>query len=517
MGSIHWLFAAKRRFCAGAFVALSVLAGCGGVLPAAGPPTAIVSRGDLIQTVVASGTTLASGQAKLGFKVPGKIASINVAVGDTVATGQVLAELDSSDARAVLHQAQASDDAARAGLDLAQAKVQQLVQSAKPDNIAQANAQLDSAQQKLALAETGARAEQVQQAQASLQQAQARLESLQNGPRPEQVAVLQSQLDAARNALYAAQTSRDGACNPRNPDYVCSSAKAQVAAAENGIDTAQRQLTLATAPPMATDLQQAQAAVIQAQAQLNLLKANTPQDIQSARDAVTQSQAAAHLAAQPFTDADMAAVQAAVKQTQAQITQADAVLEAAKVNVDNTRLVAPSPGKVLQLNNVAGEIVSAANVPVVLGVGGLVVSVGLPENSFSQVKPGQPSEVTFDSLPGKTYGGKVSDLPSAGTAAQNLVSYVVTVSLDQSDDNVRPDMAARVTIRTLDRHGVLLVPNAAVQSYQGKNIVLTPSATQPARVEVQLGASDGHTTEVLGGIAEGQQVLLTARPFSASS
>jgi HlyD family secretion protein len=541
-----------------------LIAGCGAP-PSS--PSATVARGDLSQTVHAAGTVLTATQTKLGFKAGGRIASIDVAVGDTVPKGQVLAELDTTDATVAVHQAQAASQVARAGVAMAQAKLDQVLAGARPETIAQANAlaniareklrdllaggrpeqvaqaqaDLDAAQQKLDLALGGARQEQVQQARAGLQQAQAKLQALQNGPRPEQVAVLQEQVEAAKNALYTAQAVRDGDC--RSNGATCTVGQAQVTTAQAALDTAQRQLVLATAPPTATDLQQAQAAVDQAQAQVNMLLANTPQDVQTARDgvaraeqalalarnpstgpqiqqareAVNQADAAAQLAAHPYTDADVEAAQAAVQQAQAQSSLADAALEAAQVGLENLRITAPAAGKVLQVNNSAGEVVTAGTSAIVFGIGGLIVNAGLPQASFARVKPGQSADVTFDSIPGKTYSGSVTELPQAGTPTQNLVSYVVGVKLDQLDDSVKVGANGSVTIYTVQKKNVLLVPNAAVQTLQGKQAVMTLGDNGQARpAEVQLGLADDDNVEVLAGLAEGQRVQI-ARPADATS
>ncbi|HUZ78507.1 MAG TPA: biotin/lipoyl-binding protein [Chloroflexota bacterium] len=502
-------------------VAATALAACGSAGPSV--PTVTAQKGDFIQTVQAAGVTVASSQAKLAFRVSGRVSKIDVAVGDSVTKGQVLAELDPTDANTALQQAQAADNAAHAAQDVAQAKVQQLQDSAKPANIAQANAALDAAKQKLSLAQSGARKEQVQAAQANLQSAQAKLQALQQGPRPEQVAILNQQISAAKNSLFAAQTARDGACNKVAPAYLCSAGQAQVDAAQTAVDTAQKQLQLATAPPTATDLQQAQAAVDAAQAQVQLLQSNTPQDIQAARDAVTQASAAADLAAKPYTAADMAATQAAVEQAKAQVAEADASLAAAREGLASTRLTAPADGKILQVNNAVGELVGGPGLPgtgatIVLGSGGMVVNAGLPAVSLAQVKVGDPASVTFASLPGTTFSAKVTALPTAGTTTQDIVSYVVTIALDKPDARIRPGLDASVVIDTVHKQGVLLVPSLAVQSYQGKDIVLIPQASSPPKqVPVQVGLANARQTEILSGLNAGQKVLLVGRLLNNAS
>ncbi|HLY64831.1 MAG TPA: biotin/lipoyl-binding protein, partial [Chloroflexota bacterium] len=163
---------------ASAFAGLAlVLAGCG-VPPQQAVASATVKRGDLVQTVSASGTTVTPTQAKLSFTVSGKLAKIDVSAGDQVAAGQVLAEIDPSDLQSALQQTQSAKQAAEAAVAGAQAKVQQLLASAKPENIAQAKAAADAARQKLQLAQNGARPEQIQQAQAAVQAAQAKLQAL---------------------------------------------------------------------------------------------------------------------------------------------------------------------------------------------------------------------------------------------------------------------------------------------------------------------------------------------------
>ena len=207
-----------------------LLAACG--VPAqTSQAVAFAHKGDLVQSVTATGTTVSANQAKLSFKIPGKLATVSVSAGDQVTQGQVLAELESSDLQAAVQQAQAGRQLAQAGVDSAQAKVAQVLAGAKPENIAEANAaadsakqkladmqaggrpeqvgqaqaQLDAAQQKLQALQNGSRQEQVQQAQAVLAGAQAKLQALKDGPRPEQIALFQRQIDVAKNNLYAAQ------------------------------------------------------------------------------------------------------------------------------------------------------------------------------------------------------------------------------------------------------------------------------------------------------------------------
>lgn len=177
-------------------------------------------------------------------------------------------------------------------------------------DVADAQAKLDADRAALEKSKAGPDPNIVAQSKAAVAEQVAKLDSLQNGARPEQKDVLQKQVDAARNALYAAQTKRDGDCNKANPDYVCSAANAVVAQAQTSLETAIKQYRLSTAPPTATELQQAQAAVDQAQARLDAAQEReTPLELQKGQSRVDASNKAIQ-AAQARRDALSPAKQA---------------------------------------------------------------------------------------------------------------------------------------------------------------------------------------------------------------
>ncbi|MFA7171462.1 MAG: biotin/lipoyl-binding protein, partial [Candidatus Paceibacterota bacterium] len=75
-----------------------------------------VERGDVVQTVSATGTVEAAKKIDLKFMSSEKIKEINVKVGDEVKEGDILAKLDTSKLDSQLLQAQASLVAAQANL-----------------------------------------------------------------------------------------------------------------------------------------------------------------------------------------------------------------------------------------------------------------------------------------------------------------------------------------------------------------------------------------------------------------
>ena len=177
--------------------------------------TYTVVRGDLLQSVVASGQVTTPQRASIAAEITGRVARVPVAEGDTVRRGQVLVELDQSDERAAL-------DQARAALAQADAKLRQIQQLALPaaeqalrqaqanltqaqrawqrtrDLVAQnfvSHAQLDDAQRNLDVAESQLRAAELQVAS--------------DRPGGSDFVVAQTARRAAETAIVAAQAKLD--------------------------------------------------------------------------------------------------------------------------------------------------------------------------------------------------------------------------------------------------------------------------------------------------------------------
>ena len=99
----------------------------------------------------------------------------------------------------------------------------------------------------------------------------------------------------------------------------------------------------------------------------------------------------------------------------------------------------------------------------------------------------------------------------------NVVNYDVVVDiLDEHDGVLRPEMTASVTVLLEQKSDVLAIPAKAVKRQQGKNVVYLSRNGQPQMREITVGWKDGQWIEVLGGLEEGQTILLDAPPAGDS-
>src|SRR5439155_2289799 len=138
--------------------------------PAPTGQTLAVQRGNVAATVSATGSVVATRQAKLVFTNSGRIQDILVNIGDHVSAGQALARLASDTQQLKL-------DTAKSQLTTAQLKLQQLTEAATSEDVGAAQAAFDAAIAKLSDVQNGATAADLQAAQAAVVQAHAPLDA----------------------------------------------------------------------------------------------------------------------------------------------------------------------------------------------------------------------------------------------------------------------------------------------------------------------------------------------------
>src|SRR5437764_11203688 len=183
------------------------------------PVTSSSSTGDTV--LQAAGYIVAHHTISVNSKVTGRIAWIGVEKGDKVKAGQVLVRLEDQEFRAQVEQA-------RGAVSMAKARLQQLENGSRPEEIEQASANLDEARANLAnakatlertkpLVEQGVFSrQQLDDAQAKYDSAHQRVQALEKayslskiGPRQEEIASARGALEQAQGQLAYAQSQLD--------------------------------------------------------------------------------------------------------------------------------------------------------------------------------------------------------------------------------------------------------------------------------------------------------------------
>jgi HlyD family secretion protein len=144
----------------------------------------------------------------------------------------------------------------------------------------------------------------------------------------------------------------------------------------------------------------------------------------------------------------------------------------------------------------------------------MIAEASIHESVLKQVAIGMPCTLTIDALPGPTFTGKVQYvalLPDKGSwwANPNQRLYKTEISVDEVHADMRPGMSCSVEILTEDIADALYVPLQAVLFDGSETIAFVSKGEQHERRTVKIGRSNDKWVEVLAGLVEGEEVLLS--------
>ncbi len=168
----------------------------------------------------------------------------------------------------------------------------------------------------------------------------------------------------------------------------------------------------------------------------------------------------------PRTCYDQARAQVGVDE--ADIAQRQAQLAAAQVNLDYTNIVSPVDGTVVSRNVTMGQTVAASfQTPTLFLIATdltkMQVDTNVSESDIGGIKDGNKAIFTVDAFPKRTFEGTVVQVRQSPQTVQNVVTYDVVVSVDNSDLALKPGMTAANRIVIDERSDVLRVPSQALR------------------------------------------------------
>lgn len=221
-----------------------------------------------------------------------------------------------------------------------------------------------------------------------------------------------------------------------------------------------------------------------------------------------------------IAQAEYDASEARYKRVVASIDAAKFAVQEAEVAVDNTRIVAPFDGTVLQKNADIGEIVaplagavsSRAAVVTIADLTSLEVEADVSEANITRVSPDQPCEITLDAYPQSRYQGRVSKL--VPTADRAKATVLVKIRFNSYDQKVLPEMGAKIaflaagsSVNETDSRPVLTVPATAVANRDGRQVVYQIKDGRAVEVPVVAGQRLAGVIEIKNGLKEGDRVI----------
>lgn len=424
--------------------------------------TATVRQGDLVIYASGSGTLTSSNEVDLAFGTGGRVTGIFFEVGDHVETGDLLAEVDDTDAQIAYAQAKRTLAELTSAASIAAAQ----------EAMAQAEIDLGDATSHLGYLispavlrwETA-----VQKAEQTVTEAQAAADAS-PADKDAQEALQESQdgLERAKANLGGVQTYYVNNYLPNNfTRWDRETGKKYVAA------------------PSEAEILQARAALATAQAAL--------EEAQYLYAALTGGEVPDHATGSSLTE----------------LEQARLDFEAVQADLYGVRLYAPISGTIMSIDMSVGDTVSTTGTVItVADLSQPTLEVFLDESDWVNIAVGYPAEVIFDILPDQVFTGKVTQVDPGLYTSGNSSVVRAKVKLDDINDSLDLPLGTSASVDVIagSAENAILVPVEALRQAGDQYAVFVMENGELKLRIVEVGIQDLLYVEVLSGLEPGAVV-----------
>lgn len=244
----------------------------------------------------------------------------------------------------------------------------------------------------------------------------------------------------------------------------------------------------------------------------------------------------------------------------ANLTKMTSEVNKAITNLGYTMIYSPIDGVVLSRAVDEGQTVAASfSTPTLFTIAQdltkMQVVANVDEADIGQVVEGQKVTFTVDAYPDDNFIGTVKQVRLLAVTTSNVVTYSVVVDAPNPELKLKPGLTASIIVYTAEVENVLSIPSKALR-FRPDSTLLTqmtpdpgqlpaPAAVQPPKtigngeakpeeavsiktvwvkegdsiypVQVKTGMTDETSVEILSGIKEGQQVIVSMDQVAGSA
>ncbi|MCX6721745.1 MAG: efflux RND transporter periplasmic adaptor subunit [Candidatus Staskawiczbacteria bacterium] len=449
--------------------------------PTQGLVTEKIQKGEVLQEVSETGSVRATQNISLGFKSIGKVSKIDVAVGDKVKKGDILAELESSQISAQIKSAKATLNYTinqhDSGVALAQ------------DNLQSAYSNVQNI---------------LNDAYTKVYNAYNVVVSLQNNyfviMDPSGVKVFNSKADIKKN-MQDMKSYSDGAKTNAGVDSAISETLIDLDNIANDLRIIREQCDSGSYYNSVTAVDKSsldtQKGYIN-QASSNIVTAQT--SISSYKIALQKAQDTA-------AGSNNASNGSSVDSSQVQ--QAEANIAALQSQLNDNYLVSPINGIITEINTKKGQVVSSSQSVInMLSSDPFQIKVDIYEQDIVNIKVGDKAKIDLVAFPKKTFDGKVMSIDPAETIVDNVVYYEVTIEFPNQPQGIRSGMTADITIEANKKSNVLRIPKNAVIQIDGTQTAQVVKNGKVVSGTITTGLEGNDYFEVKSGLTEGEEIIV---------
>lgn len=196
-----------------------------------------------------------------------------------------------------------------------------------------------------------------------------------------------------------------------------------------------------------------------------------------------------------------------IKDQEIKVAQAEKSLSDVKEKLADYSIYSPFYGVVASIDLKKGDSISSGAALASVITKQKIAEISLNEIDAAKVKIGQKATLTFDAVEGLSITGEVLEIDTLGTVSQGVVTYKVKIGFDTQDERVKSGMSVSVAIITEAKQDVILVSNSAIKSNNSTQYVEVLVDNNLQSQFVETGLSNDTMTEIISGLKEGDKVV----------
>ncbi len=193
------------------------------------------------------------------------------------------------------------------------------------------------------------------------------------------------------------------------------------------------------------------------------------------------------------------------------IKQKELDLKSANETLNSNFIYATLTGVLTSINAQlkVGDTVSNSTSIATLATNQQIAEITLNEVDVAKVKLDQKASITFDAIEDLTLTGKVIEVDDVGTTDQGVVTYGVKIAFDEQDGRIKQGMSASVEIITDIKTDIFVVSSSAIKNDSTGNYIEILNTDQTiSKKYITVGISNDTQTEIQSGLTGNETIII---------
>lgn len=192
-------------------------------------------------------------------------------------------------------------------------------------------------------------------------------------------------------------------------------------------------------------------------------------------------------------------------------------LELVEDKLRKTKVIAPSDGTVLTAPVIEGQVVIAAasvnsgtTLMTIANLEKLLVETHVNQVDVARLEPGKAVKLHAESIKDLELEARIFFIAPIATVKNNVKGFQVQALIEKPNPRLRPGMTVSITVPVASADDALSVPISAVfKGDGGKKVVYVKTGGASEKREVKIGVTNIDYAQILNGLKEGEEILLT--------